>query len=183
MWWENFSDRIALGALLVIIAEVLAVLSIAHAIMRVRTSQGTWAWAFALIWMPFVAVPLYWIFGRRTFNGYKQTLKEATEQHGDVLQEAIEGVMAHRSPLVSESHVYGAVFEKLSRHRFTKENQVELLVDGEATFGAIFEAIDQAEDYILVQFFIIKDDDLGNKLKKKLLKKASEGARVFCAIR
>lgn len=177
--WEYFSEKIAFGAIIVIVAEVLAVISIAHAIMRVRTAQGTWAWAFALLGLPLVAVPLYWIFGRRIFNGYKRTLKKAELEHGEILKQAIEGVEAHRSPLVSKKHEYGAVLEKLSRHRFTKGNQVDLLVDGAATFAAIFEAIETAQEYVLVQFFIIKDDELGNELKERLLKKSAQGVRIY----
>ncbi|MCF6313915.1 MAG: cardiolipin synthase [Verrucomicrobiales bacterium] len=177
--WEYYSERVALGALVIIIAEVLAVISIAHAIMRVRTSQGTWAWTFALLAMPWLAVPLYWVFGRRTFNGYKQSLRKAQREHGELLQQALDGITAHRSPLVSDFHEYGAVLEKLSRHRFTKGNQVNLLIDGDATFAAIFDEIEAAKNYVLVQFFIIKDDALGNELKDRLLKKAAEGVRVF----
>ncbi len=179
MWWEYLSDKIAFGAIIVIVAEVLAVISIAHAIMRVRTAQGTWAWAFALLGLPMLAVPLYWIFGRRTFNGYKQALKKAEQEHREILEQAIEGVSAHRSPLVSEKHEYGTVLEKLSRYRFTKDNQVDLLVDGEATFGAIFSAIEAAENYVLVQFFIIKDDELGRELKELLLRKAAQGLLIY----
>jgi cardiolipin synthase len=62
---------------------------------------------------------------------------------------------------------------------FTTPNEVQLLVDGEATFSAIFEAIDEARDYLLVQFFIIRDDGLGRELKDRLCRKAREGIRVY----
>jgi len=53
------------------------------------------------------------------------------------------------------------------------------LVDGEATFDAIFAGIEAARDYVLVQFFIIKEDGIGEKLKQLLLQKAKQGVRVF----
>lgn len=40
-------------------------------------------------------------------------------------------------------------------------NNVDLLIDGETTFTSILDAIDQAQGYILFQFFIIHDDELG----------------------
>ena len=46
-----------------------------------------------------------------------------------------------------------------------KGNDVELLIDGKATFESIFKGIDQAKDYVLVQFFIVDDDGLGRELK------------------
>ncbi len=177
--WEDLKDWIESGTTLIVIVEILAVVSIAHAVMTVRTSQGTWAWAMALFFFPPLAIPLYWVFGRRTFYGYKQTMKEAAETHADLVEEIQTRIGAHRSPLVSEDFGYGSVAEQLSRHRFTGGNQVELLVDGEATFDAIFAGIEAARDYVLVQFFIIKEDRLGEKLKQLLLKKAKQGVRVF----
>ena len=177
--WHYLKEWAEFGAILFLIAEILALASIAHALMTVRTSQGTWAWAFALLFFPMVTVPLYWVFGRRLFHGYKQTMKDAAEGHADLVDTALLGVAAYRKPLVSEEFEYGAVVEKLSRHRFTGGNDVELLVDGEATFDAIFAGIESATYYVLVQFFIIKEDELGEKLKQLLLKKAREGVRVF----
>jgi len=169
----------ASGAILFLIAEGLAIVSIAHALMSVRTSQGTWAWAMALLVFPPLTVPLYWVFGRRIFHGYKQTLKEAAENHVDLAEAARTGIGAYRTPLVSAEYEYGSVVEQLSLHRFTGGNQVDLLIDGEATFDAIFAGIDSAKEYVLVQFFIIKEDDLGEKLKQLLLRKAEEGVKVY----
>ena len=66
----------------------------------------------------------------------------------------------------------------MSRVPYTQGNALELLVDGEATFGAIFAALEAAEHYILIQFFIIKDDDLGRELHARLLRKAAAGISI-----
>ena len=39
--------------------------------------------------------------------------------------------------------------------------------------------MDKAEKYLLVQFFIIHDDELGRELKKLLVAKASQGVNVY----
>lgn len=54
--------RIVAG--LVIAFQLLGIVSAVHAVMNVRTEQGTIAWAVPLVAMPYVAVPAYWIFGR-----------------------------------------------------------------------------------------------------------------------
>jgi cardiolipin synthase len=58
-------------------------------------------------------------------------------------------------------------------------NQSELLIDGDATFGRLFEAIAAARSYVLVQFYIVKDDRLGRDLKDHLVHKARAGVRVY----
>jgi cardiolipin synthase len=61
----------------------------------------------------------------------------------------------------------------------TRGNHIELLVDGEATFDAIFAAIDSARDYLLVQFFIIHDDELGRKFQDRLIQRARAGVKIY----
>jgi cardiolipin synthase len=48
----------------------------------------------------------------------------------------------------------------LSGTVFTGSNSAELLVNGKSTFTAIFDAIDRACDYVLVELFIINNDQL-----------------------
>jgi cardiolipin synthase len=58
-------------------------------------------------------------------------------------------------------------------------NKTRLLIDGRDTFRSIFEGIESAEQYILVQFFIVKDDAVGRELQSKLIQKAKEKVRVY----
>lgn len=169
----------SLGALVVLTAEAAAVVSLVHVIMRARTAAGAWGWGLALISFPFVAVPFYWVFGRRNFRGYRETLREARLRHRDLVEEIVDALEPHVSCLAGEEIRYGEVLETLSERRFTRDNSVELLIDGERTFEAIFSAIDGAKDYILIQFFIIREDSLGLCLRDALTAKCRAGVRVY----
>ena len=61
----------------------------------------------------------------------------------------------------------------------TRANHIELLVDGGATFDAIFAAIDLARDYLLVQFYIVRDAWLGKKFQDRLVKRARAAVKVY----
>src|SRR5690606_5646313 len=50
--------------------------------------------------------------------------------------------------------------------------------DGEDTFASIFDGIARAKDYILIQFYIIRDDNLGKRFADALIERASAGVRV-----
>jgi cardiolipin synthase len=58
-------------------------------------------------------------------------------------------------------------------------NQVQLLIDGEAVFDAILATLAGARKVILLQFFIIRDDQLGRRLRDLLLERAAAGVQVF----
>ena len=60
-----------------------------------------------------------------------------------------------------------------------KGNRVDLLIDGDATFKSILAGIDEAKEYVLIQFYIVHDDGLGRALKEHLIAKAKEGVRVY----
>ena len=48
----------------------LAVMSAIRAILVTRTAQGAMGWVIALLAMPIVVLPIYWVFGRSKFHGY-----------------------------------------------------------------------------------------------------------------
>ncbi|MCP4645129.1 MAG: cardiolipin synthase, partial [bacterium] len=71
------------------------------------------------------------------------------------------------------------VLTRLTDVPIMRGNAVELLIDGDATFGSIFKGIEQAREYCLVQFFVIHDDDIGREFQRRLIAKAKDGVRVF----
>ncbi len=52
-------------------------------------------------------------------------------------------------------------------------------MDGDATFQSIFEGISKAKDFVLVQFYIIEDDEVGRELKTRLMERAKAGVRCY----
>lgn len=89
----------------------------------------------------------------------------------------IEGVSDFRIPK-ADLPFGGRAAEELADLPFLTGNQVELLIDGEDPFGSILEGIEKAQEYVLFQFFIIKNEELGTRLKDLLVKKSSEGVKV-----
>jgi cardiolipin synthase len=69
-------------------------------------------------------------------------------------------------------------FQVLATAPMTNGNSARLLVNGEATFNAIFAAIDAAQQYVLAQFYIIHDDKVGRRFKDCLIAAARRGVAV-----
>lgn len=57
-------------------------------------------------------------------------------------------------------------------------NSVELLINGEAFYPRVFEAMSQARDEILLETFIIYEDKVGHQLQRALIEAAQRGVRV-----
>ena len=73
---------------------------------------------------------------------------------------------------------YTAVVESVTESPLTKGNKVTLLMDGPATYAAMFEAIRNAKDHINLETFILEDDEIGRKFTDLLLRKQKEGIQV-----
>lgn len=154
------------------------------AVRRSRTAQGAVAWAVAHVSMPFISLPLYWLFGRARFDDYVRVLRELDHVMSGWLASAREGPLREWLVEPEQEHDIrrrGELrgFQGLSTLFFTRGNGARLLVDGDQTFDAIFEAIRAAEDYVLAQFYIIRDDETGRVFKKELLDALERGVRVF----
>lgn len=165
-------------AVFMLLAHALGVISSFHALMSTRTSQGAIAWIVSLNAIPVVSVPAYWVFGRDKFKGYITLRQEMSLGFTDDAAELKKKVEPFIQKLDDERGIYRAA-ESIAHFPYFNSNAVELLINGEATFGSIFAGIDQAEQYILVQFYIVRDDDLGRKLQEKLIAKAQAGVKVW----
>ena len=164
-------------AIVLVVFEVLGILSAVRAIMTTRTSQGAIAWTLALITWPIVAVPLYWIFGRNRFEGYVSALREKDLKVLGIVEDVGSRIAPYRVEL-GASFGDARVLEQLTNLPFTQNNDTKLLVNGKATFDALFAAIDEAHEYILMEFFIVNDDDVGRRLKDRLVQAVQRGCQV-----
>jgi len=75
---------------------------------------------------------------------------------------------------------YTALIESISESPLTKGNKTAILMDGMATYAAMFKIIEDAKDHINIETFILEDieDDSGRKLSDILLQKQAEGVQV-----
>jgi cardiolipin synthase len=163
---------------LIALTQLLGILSAIRAIMQARTAQGAVAWAVALISFPYVALPLFWIFGESKFHGYVIERRRNLAEASTIAKEAYR-LLIERDLLVSTEYAGALAFERLAKLPFTTGNDAELLIDGDATFASIFAGIERARHYVLVQFYILRDDQIGRALLERLFERARNGVPVY----
>jgi len=167
-----------LGALIALL-HLAGLVAAVTALLNARTPQGAIAWSLFLVMFPLLALPAFFVFGERKFVGYVLARREGRQP----LQALAQAVADRHLPTLKAEFAAGerdlTVFENLAAMPFTCGNRARLLIDGEATFEAIFAGIDQAREYLLVQFYIVHDDGLGRALQQRLIARAKEGVRVL----
>jgi cardiolipin synthase A/B len=150
----------------------LAIFFAISEIFRSRTSQGSIAWIITLLTLPFPMTLIYAVFGLKQFDDYA-----AVQTHsGRVLRR----VRASKTKILdAPSTAEFPVLANVSQLPFLSGNDVELLVDGDATFGSILAGISAAKDTILAQFYIIHNDELGRDFADRLIERAKAGLKVY----
>jgi len=147
--------------------------------MVARTPQAAVSWGLSLVVIPLVAIPVYWIFGESRLKGYHQ----ATETPNERLQASARQLQEASRPFAASLGDQFQDAERISMAlggtRPVRGNKLELLIDGASAFDRMFEEIDSAEVFVVVQFYIVKADGLGNELRRHLEMAVARGVRCF----
>jgi cardiolipin synthase len=152
---------------------VTAAIFALRAAQTARTPQGAVGWVVFLISAPVFGVPLYLFLGHHRFRGYRIARKQS-----ESVVEGIKTFADFSKPDPKTMNINPKPFEALAHLPVSRGNGAQLLVDGQATFDAIFEAIDAARSYVLIQFYIVRDDALGQRLQARLIAAAERGVSV-----
>ncbi|MBI4766092.1 MAG: cardiolipin synthase [Deltaproteobacteria bacterium] len=71
-----------------------------------------------------------------------------------------------------------ALMESVGGHSLTAGNKITLLIDGPATYEAMFRTIESAKDHINFETYIFSDDEVGRKFADLMIRKQAEGVQV-----
>jgi len=178
MLFPDFDYFTWLGLCALLAFYGVGILHVLHALMHVRTSQGTIAWVISLLTVPFLAIPMYWLLGRTRFSKNVGGRRE-NDSNLNKLSAAMHERLGRYEVDIPDDDAFERAARVLGGLPFTRGNALELLIDGEKTFERIFEAIQAAESYLCVNFFIVKNDKLGTRFQEALIARAKAGVKVY----
>lgn len=151
------------------IALVAGVIAWAWALMRILTtrysSAGTSAWLLAIIFAPYVGVPLYALFGGRKLTRIKRRKQTIRLRAETVVNPSVTGEIDR---LLRGLGIPGA----------TCGNNLELLEHGAAARQALIRMIADANEAIDLLTYVFKDDATGREMVSLLAAKAKSGVKI-----
>ncbi|WP_058308771.1 cardiolipin synthase [Gracilibacillus massiliensis] len=158
-------------------------LSLTIIFLERKNATSTWAWIMVLTFIPIVGFILYLIFGRKLSNKAiftwdtksKLGVKTAVQHQ---LREIENGDFFINDPRM---YYYKDLFYLHLRNNdaiYSQDNSVNVFTDGNRKFNSLLEDIEQATDHIHMLYYIVRSDNLGNRLADALIKKAKEGVDV-----
>ena len=150
-----------------------------------RDPKTIWAWLLVLYFVPVLGFFLYLLFG--------QDMRKSKMFKNKELEDAILSAVHKQKQRVKSGEIFSGSCddEKLLRYHdlvmynlaasksvYTDDNEVEIYTDGKTYFAHLYEAIAKAENFIHIQSYIIKEDELWMALEDLLEQKVKEGVEV-----
>ncbi len=150
---------------ILLIYQLFVLVAVIHIITKQRRSSTIFAWMLGFLFIPYIAIPLYFIIGirkRRNVENYKPKLNlknwhQQTEQYSSRLTAALDG---------------------LGVPPITTNNALELYTNGVDAYHALYEQIIQAQSTIFMSTYVFQDDQMTRQLVEQLIKKAQQGVQV-----
>ncbi len=147
-----------------------------------RDPKSVWAWLLLLYFVPVLGFVFYLLAGqdfrkRKIFRikEVEDHLSNAIRQQEHQLKtrelEQLDGDISGYTDLI----LYNL---QSSGAMLSGDNDIDIFVDGNEKFEALIEDLKKAEHFIHIQYYIIKNDVLFNRIREVLVEKAAQGVEV-----
>lgn len=180
--WSLFKTHLVptLYAIYFVIAFVICVVMIHNKRDPIRTTM----WIIVLAFLPGIGLIFYIFFGQN-YRKAKIFNRKALKDFKYIDRMIIQQLHMVRSNEVFEYYPNKSKFKNIitlllnnSKALLTEYNKIDVYHNGETTFDGIKKALNDAEDSIHLEFYIISDDVIGNQIKDILVQKARNGVTV-----
>jgi cardiolipin synthase A/B len=159
-----------------VLAAAVALLATGHAVLHKRDVRAAIGWV-GIIWVaPVVGAAAYLVFGVNRIRRRAQALRP-----GEVRTRIIPADRAPVPPLPAEAaHMAGllALAETVVRRPLVAGNAVTLLPGGAATYPAMREAIDAANESVTFATYLFDPGEAGDALAGALARAQARGVKV-----
>lgn len=151
--------------------------------MERRSAGSIWAWLLVLVFLHIIGFILYLLLGRQIQR--EQIFK--LNKNNKIGLEMIVGeqMRALESDNFSKGNHQIVKYKDMVRMLLynnaaflTTDNTIKIFTDGKTKFDSLIDDINHAKDYIHIQYYIFKSDDLGHKILTALEHKLDEGLEI-----
>lgn len=176
------TDFISVTQIIELIYFINVLLAIYVVFQERKNPPTTWAWIMVMLFVPVLGFVLYLFIGQDMRKRKLFTIKEEQDQFYQLLNGQKDRLSRHANEFKDSfiKDYYSLIRLHLVSHEslYTQDNQVDIYTDGYDKFDHLFQDIRDAKQYVHIQYYIIRGDELGRKLLSLLIQKAKEGLDV-----
>lgn len=162
-----------------LIIEIFYLLTVVSIVVVVisenRNPIKTVAWILAVVFLPFIGIIWYLVFGQDTTKKHVISKRMYSKLKRRPLDEM--GIPAEVYHLEKHDNLI-KLLKNLDYTPLLGGNDVQIFTNGHDKFNHLFADIEEAKKHIHVEYYVLMDDKIGTKLQQALIKKAKEGLEV-----
>jgi len=159
---------IFLSYLFILVGGILVFTALGHIIYQKRSSTSMISWMLFIVFMPYIAAPLYFLIGVRKRDA--QSKKEYVE---------FVNIKEYKKYLLEENdHALVNILRKNGIPPASTANRFELITDDIAAYEQMMEEITQAKESINIATYVFAFDEMTHTLVDALTQRAREGIKV-----
>lgn len=139
-----------------------------------RNPQAAWAWLLLLNFVPGVGFVIYLLFGQ---NFRKEKLFRTKEIEGEIEY----AVRRQECKLDLGKGTYEQLILynlKENQAILTDNNDIQIYTEGKEKFRSLICELEKAENYIHLEYYIIRGDEVWEAIKEVLFRKAERGVEI-----
>jgi cardiolipin synthase len=155
------------------ICQVFTIFVVLKLIVDKKSASSIIAWILAILFVPYVAIPFFFIFQRKDKRRFRQ--KKTMSINGS---SSFEKVCLNTNHCQELPMNVITTFSNLELPTLTMHNSFEIYTDGVRSFEAFMQAINLATKSIYIQTYILKNDTTSKLVINALEKKAAEGVDI-----
>lgn len=158
--------------------SVLSILMVLYIIGKDENSAYKIAWIILILCLPLFGGLLYLFFGNKTPS--KKMRKRLNQMHKQMEKEfkSDETALDEMRALDERAAGISSYLKNVSDYAVYKDTDVKYYPVGELMFKDMLKALEQAEYYIFLEYFIIEEGVMWNKILEVLERKVSQGVEV-----
>ena len=158
------------------------ILSVVIVFFQRRDPKAVWTWLLALYFLPIFGFFLYLMLCQDFRKSKMFRIKEVEDRLKYPVKSQEEGILNRenwfRDPLCRDYEDLVLYNLATSGAVLTTDNTVEIFTDGVEKFSNLVEELKKAENYIHIQYYIIKNDEVFQAIIPILKEKARQGVEV-----
>ncbi|WP_223066331.1 cardiolipin synthase [Paenibacillus caui] len=159
-----------IAAFSLLIIQIISIL-----IIKYRRPDKAVAWLIILFMFPLVGFIPYCFIARK-YNG-RILGRNSDPFKAELWDRSSRRIPEHRLNDTVSEKMYTLFHNKLTAP-ITACHETTVYTEGEEAIEAILESIEAAKHHVHIEFYIFRDDDLGSRLGRLLIRKAQEGVKV-----
>jgi len=151
-----------------------------HILLNKQSEAVALGWIAVVLFSPFLGSGLYWLFGVNRIARTARKLRDG--ERFPPMPQIKEASTPDREPAGEQEREIFQFAQSIHTAPFVPNNSVEPLVNGDAAYPAMLEAINSARSSIALSVYIFDRDEIGLKFINALVDAHRRGVSVYVLV-